>query len=48
MKLKQVPYIIAATFVFAISVWTQDETPQNATAWYGYGGRRPETRERYP
>jgi hypothetical protein len=41
MKLRQVPYIIAATLVFAISAWAQDETPQNATAWYGYEGYHP-------
>ena len=41
MKLRHMPYIIALTFVFAISAWAQDETPQNATAWYGYEGYHP-------
>ena len=41
MKIRYVPYIIAAIFVFAISARAQDETPQNATAWYGYEGYHP-------
>ena len=41
MKIRYVPYIIAVTFVLAISAWAQDESPQNATAWYGYEGYHP-------
>ena len=35
-----VPYIIAATFVFAISAGPETRHA-NATAWYGYEGYHP-------
>ncbi len=34
-------YICLAALVLAAGVAAQDETPQNATAWYGYEGYHP-------